>query len=93
MKKKPCYLKAFWIYFFCIVTPPIGYLIVFLNLKRLEDTNEEGHSEKIYYLVIATISMAFWMLKFLPNSLRLYVSVGILSVLIGRYLLKKLNKG
>ncbi|MGM0890421.1 MAG: hypothetical protein ACQEW5_26615 [Bacillota bacterium] len=92
MEKKPWYLKTSWVYFFCILMPVVGYLIVFLNLDKLEDTNKEGHSEKIYYLTIATISIAFWLLKFTPHNLRVYTLSAILTFWIGGYILKIINK-
>ncbi|WP_146547801.1 MULTISPECIES: hypothetical protein [Rummeliibacillus] len=79
--KKPWYLKTFWIYFFCIVIPVLGYVIVLLNLDKLKDTDENGHSEKVYYLTIATISAIFWILKLTPRTVQTFVA--------GGYILKK----
>ncbi|GAB6415589.1 hypothetical protein bcgnr5390_27460 [Bacillus luti] len=54
------YLKSKIIYVLCFITPPIGYLYVFcLRKKMTEDARQS-------YLMIATIMMALWSLKFLP---------------------------
>lgn len=54
------YLKSKIIYVLCFITPPIGYLYVFLLRKKMtEDTKQT-------YLTVATIMMALWSLKFLP---------------------------
>lgn len=87
--KKPWYLKTFWIYFFCIVIPVLGYVIVLLNLDKLKDTDENGHSEKVYYLTIATISAIFWILKLTPRTVQMFVLAIILTFVAGGYILKK----
>ncbi|TXR59214.1 hypothetical protein [Bacillus sp. AR18-7] len=54
------YLKSKIIYVLCFITPPIGYLYVFcLRKKMTEDARQS-------YLIVATIMMALWSLKFLP---------------------------
>ncbi len=68
--------------FFCIVTPPIGYLILISNLKKFE------YEEKINYLTLSTIMMAIWVLKFLPDKLSFYVWSFILAIIIGNAILK-----
>lgn len=60
--KTPWYLKKKTLYFFCIVTPPIGYLVLIMNLKKFE------HTQKIECLSIATIMMAIWLLNFYPKN-------------------------
>ena len=83
--KTPWYLKKKALYFFCIVTPPIGYLILIMNLKKFE------HTQKIEYLSIATIMMAIWLLKFLPEKLNNYVWAIIITVLVGSAIIKFLK--
>lgn len=80
--KLPWYLKKGTLFFFCIVTPPIGYLILISNLKKFE------HEEKINYLTLSTIMMAIWVLKFLPDKLSFYVWSFILAIIIGNAILK-----
>jgi Ca2+/Na+ antiporter len=54
------YLKSKIIYVLCFITPPIGYLYVFLLRKKMTEDARQS------YLTIATIMMALWSLKFLP---------------------------
>ncbi|MCC2326526.1 hypothetical protein [Bacillus wiedmannii] len=66
------YLKSNIIYVLCFITPPIGYLYVFLLRKKMtEDTKQT-------YLTVATIMMALWSLKFLPP----YVLVIVIVVVV-----------
>lgn len=85
-KRQAWYLKRRSLYFFCFVTPPIGYMIIVTHLKDFE------HDEKINYLFTATLMMAIWLLKFLPKNLNLYIWCFILSILIGNTLLKFLKR-
>ncbi|MBJ8111000.1 hypothetical protein JDS99_15440 [Bacillus cereus group sp. N6] len=54
------YLKSKIIYILCFITPPIGYLYVFLLRKKMTEDARQS------YLMVATIMMALWSLKFLP---------------------------
>ncbi|MGD6890694.1 hypothetical protein [Bacillus mobilis] len=54
------YLKSKIIYVLCFITPPIGYLYVFLLRKKMTEDAKQT------YLTVATIMMALWSLKFLP---------------------------
>lgn len=83
--KTPWYLKKKTLYFFCIVTPPIGYLVLVMNLKKFE------YTQKIEYLSIATIMMAIWLLKFLPEKLNNYVWAIIITLLVGSAIIKLLK--
>ncbi|MEK4384580.1 hypothetical protein MKZ25_02050 [Solibacillus sp. FSL W7-1464] len=78
----PWYLKKKTLYFFCILTPPIGYLVLLMNLKKFEQT------QKIEYLSIATIMMGIWLLKFLPEKLNTYVWAIIITFLVGSAIIK-----
>ena len=80
--KTPWYIKKKALYVFCILTPPIGYLILITNLKKLE------HHQKIEYLSIATIMMAIWSLKLLPEALNNFVWAIIISILVGSAIIK-----
>ncbi|MER1985827.1 MAG: hypothetical protein ABS948_08050 [Solibacillus sp.] len=82
----PWYLKKKAVYLFCIVTPPIGYVILLLNLKTFEQ------SQKMEYLSIATIMMAIWLLKFLPADVNYYVWLIIITLCVGGLLLKLLKQ-
>ncbi|KOO51429.1 hypothetical protein [Viridibacillus arvi] len=84
--KLPWYLKKGSLYFFCVITPPIGYIILVSNLKKFE------YEERINYLTIATIMMSIWVLKFLPDKLSFYVWSFILAVLIGNSVLKIIKR-
>ncbi len=83
--KTPWYLKKKTLYFFCIVAPPIGYFILIMNLKKFE------HTQKIEYLSIATIMMAIWLLKFLPETFNNYVWAIIIALLVGSAIIKLLK--
>lgn len=80
--KTPWYLKKKPLYFFCILTPPIGYLILITNLNKFE------HKQKIEYLFIATVMMAVWLLKFLPEALNNFVWIIIITLLVGSAIIK-----
>lgn len=54
------YLKSKIIYVLCFITPPIGYVYVFLLRKKMTEDAKQT------YLTVATIMMALWSLKFLP---------------------------
>lgn len=54
------YLKSKITYVLCFITPPIGYLYVFLLRKKMTEDAKQT------YLTVATIMMALWSLKFLP---------------------------
>ncbi|MGE7838256.1 hypothetical protein [Viridibacillus arvi] len=84
--KLPWYLKKGSLYFFCVITPPIGYIILVSNLKKFE------YEERINYLTIATIMMSIWVLKFLPDKLSFYVWSFILAILIGNSVLKIIKR-
>ncbi|WP_456363703.1 hypothetical protein [Priestia aryabhattai] len=61
MKKSPWY-KSFEFYIIlCILAPPIGYIVVLTKKKQLE------HDHWVGLLAIATITMALWLIKFLPG--------------------------
>ena len=81
-KKLPWYLNKKVVYFFCIVTPPVGYIILLTNLDKFE------HLKKIEYLTIATIMMSIWILKFLPKELNNLVWLLIITLIIARFLIK-----
>lgn len=74
------YLKSNIIYVLCFITPPIGYLYVFLLRKKMtEDTKQT-------YLTVATIMMALWSLKFLsPYVLVIVIVVVVCFVFIVKY--------
>lgn len=56
-----------------------------MNLKKFEQT------QKVEYLSIATIMMAIWMLKFLPEKLNTYVWATIITFLVGNAIIKFLK--
>ncbi|EOP14061.1 MULTISPECIES: hypothetical protein [Bacillus] len=75
------YLKSKVIYVLCFITPPIGYLYVFLLRKKMTEDAKQT------YLTIATIMMALWSLKFLPPYvLAVVVVVIVCFVFIVKYM-------
>lgn len=81
--------KKFLDLFFCILIPVVGYIIVLMNLDKLEEENEGGHSEKIYYLTIATIGAAFWIFKLVPHQLQIHISLLLFTLYIGYFIINK----
>lgn len=74
------YLKSKIIYVLCFITPPIGYLYVFLLRKKMTEDARQS------YLMVATIMMALWSLKFLPPYvLAVAVVVVVCLVFIVKY--------
>ncbi|MED2933411.1 hypothetical protein P4308_15135 [Bacillus wiedmannii] len=74
------YLKSNIIYVLCFITPPIGYLYVFLLHKKMTEDAKQT------YLTVATIMMALWSLKFLPPYvLAIVIVVVVCFVFIVKY--------
>ncbi|MGE1128055.1 hypothetical protein [Bacillus wiedmannii] len=74
------YLKSNIIYVLCFITPPIGYLYVFLFRKKMTEDAKQT------YLTVATIMMALWSLKFLPPYvLAIVIVVVVCFVFIVKY--------
>ncbi|HDR3491273.1 hypothetical protein [Bacillus wiedmannii] len=74
------YLKSKVIYVLCFITPPIGYLYVFLLRKKMTEDAKQT------YLTIATIMMALWSMKFLPSYvLAIVIVVVVCLVFIVKY--------
>ncbi|HDR6311966.1 TPA: hypothetical protein QCU60_003921 [Bacillus cereus] len=74
------YLKSKVIYVLCFITPPIGYLYVFLLRKKMTEDARQS------YLTVATIMMVLWSLKFLPPYvLAVAVLVVVCLVFIVKY--------
>jgi hypothetical protein len=90
--KKPWYLKTGWVFVFCTLTPPIGYLTILTNLKKFNNKDKEQFEQKIFYLAIATSAMAFWVLKFTPPIVQKVVLCGLLAIFIGRKLKRMFKK-
>ncbi|MFF3022461.1 hypothetical protein ACFVRR_07335 [Gottfriedia sp. NPDC057948] len=79
----PWYLRDKFIWAVCIILPPLAYIILLLNKKKL------NHKKYVENLTIATIIVGIWVLKFLPG--KLYPAF-IFTVLIGYYLRKYFYK-
>ncbi|MDR4940181.1 hypothetical protein RGU39_06020 [Bacillus wiedmannii] len=74
------YLKSKVIYVLCFITPPIGYLYVFLLRKKMTEDAKQT------YLTIAMIMMALWSMKFLPSYvLAIVIVVVVCLVFIVKY--------
>ncbi|KAB7668741.1 hypothetical protein F9279_13005 [Bacillus sp. B1-b2] len=85
-KQKPWYLRKKFLYFICIITPPIGYIVLVTNLRKI------NQKEKINLLTVSTILTAIWVLKFLPKNIELYIWGFILAILIGNFILKRFKR-
>ncbi|MED2795768.1 hypothetical protein P4256_29630 [Bacillus wiedmannii] len=80
LREQKWYLKSNIIYVLCFITPPIGYLYVFLLRKKMTEDARQS------YLTVATIMMALWSLKFLPPYvLAVAVVVVVCFVFIVKY--------
>lgn len=60
--KLPWYLRKGWSFFFAFICPPIAYLMIIFNLKRMD------YETKMDRLFFATIMTSIWLLKFLPHN-------------------------
>ena len=87
MDKSPWYLRKKFLYCICILTPPIGYIVLVTNLKKFK------YEEKINLLTLSTIMMSIWVLKFLPKNIELYVWCFILAIMIGNSILRRFKGG
>ncbi len=80
LAKQKWYFNSTFIFVLCLVTPPIGYVHVFLLRKKMT------YYAKLGYLTLATITMGLWVMKFLPPSLYAIFIVCIACfVFIGKY--------
>ncbi len=82
LRKYPWYLRHRVLLCFCFITPPIGYLIVVLNLKKL------NYKKRMEYLTLSTFTMSIWILKFLPDTINNLVWAAITAVIVGKLLIK-----
>lgn len=83
LNKMPWYLRNKCLMIICFITPPIGYIIIVTNKKKL------SREKWLEYLTVSTVMASIWMLKFLPDLLQLSILVGIFVV----YLAYKVLKG
>ena len=79
MEKLPWYLRKGFVLTLCIITPPIGYLYVYLNRNKWEK------EEMITYLASATITSILWVMKFVPSQLYLYTILPVILVALFLY--------
>jgi len=70
MEKQPWYRSEKFLFFLCVIAPPIGYIVVIANKKKLT------YEQWISSLVVATVVTSIWVLKFLPRP---YFNVIILT--------------
>ncbi|KEK21834.1 WVD2 family protein [Bacillus gaemokensis] len=78
--KQKWYLKSKLVYILCFITPPIGYIYVLLLRKKMMKDAKDT------YLVVATLMMGLWSLKFLPSYLYAIVIIIVAClVFIGKY--------
>ncbi|MEJ8547112.1 hypothetical protein [Brevibacillus borstelensis] len=62
---KKWYLNSKFVFILCLLTPPIGYLHIFLNRHKWE------RNEMINHLTLATFAASFWVLKFISREVQL----------------------
>ncbi|MDF9763727.1 ABC-type multidrug transport system permease subunit [Peribacillus simplex] len=62
-KNSPWYLKNGWSTLFAIIFPPIAYIIIVFNLKKMD------YDTKMNRLFFVTIVTSLWLLKFLPHNI------------------------
>ncbi|WP_394555488.1 hypothetical protein C1N61_28585 (plasmid) [Priestia aryabhattai] len=87
MKKRPWY-KSFEFYIvLCILAPPIGYIVVLTKKKQLK------HDHWVGLLAVATITMAIWLIKFLPGRWGAIVYLTGSGIYVYHKLLNRFKKG
>ncbi len=62
MNKQPWHRSEKFLLLLCFFAPPIGYIAVVVNKKKL------SREQWLSNLTVATIFMSIWMLKFLPHQ-------------------------
>ena len=67
IKELPWYIKSNWICFFAAIAPPLAYIIVFLNSKKIVNDTKSN------YLFFTTLMMSVWLLKFLPHNIFTFI--------------------
>ena len=82
----PWYLKEKALFIICFLGPPIAYIIVIGNKKKLE------RKRYLEYLTLATIMVSVWLLKFTPGPIRLSVLMTIILILLNRRIKKTKKK-
>ena len=82
----PWYLKNGWMSFYAFLLPPILYIMVLFNSKKL------GLKKKSYYLFFANLMTSFWILRFLPFNIYTGLLVGTLLVLSGSFVIYGMTK-
>ncbi|MFP7394032.1 hypothetical protein SFC57_10665 [Niallia circulans] len=61
-RQLPWYLRRGWSIFFGIIFPPLLYIFIYLNLKKLDKETLEDR------LIWATLILSVWFLKLLPKN-------------------------
>lgn len=82
----PWYLREKALFIICFLVPPIAYIIVIGNKKKLE------RNRYLEYLTLATIIVSIWLLKFTPGLIRITVLFTIILILLYRRIKKTKKK-
>lgn len=82
-KETPWYLKYRFLLVTCFILPPVAYMIILFNKKKLE------HKKYIEYLTIATFICCIWLLKFLPQPFGFAIIATLLIAMVINNLKKK----
>ncbi|MDK8643530.1 hypothetical protein [Niallia taxi] len=82
----PWYLKEKVLFGICFLVPPIAYIIIIRNKKKL------ARKRYLEYLTLATMMVSIWLLKFTPAPIRITVLLTIIFILLYRRIKKTKKK-
>ncbi|MCM3214548.1 hypothetical protein M3612_08520 [Niallia taxi] len=82
----PWYLKKKVLFGICFLVPPIAYIIIIGNKKKL------ARKRYLEYLTLATMMVSIWLLKFTPAPIRITVLLTIIFILLYRRIKKTKKK-
>jgi len=82
----PWYLKEKVLFSICFLVPPIAYIIIIGNKKKL------ARKRYLEYLTLATMMVSIWLLKFTPAPIRITVLLTIIFILLYRRIKKTKKK-
>lgn len=82
----PWYLKEKVLFGICFLVPPIAYILVIGNKKKL------ARKRYLEYLTLATMMVSISLLKFTPGLIRITVLLTIIFILLYRRIKKTKKK-
>lgn len=86
MNKQPWHRSEKILLLLCFFAPPIGYVAVVMNKKKL------SREQWLSNLTVATIIMSIWLLKFLPHQWGIIILLTGVGIYWYHRILKKFKK-